>query len=397
MDKVIKKSNWLINQTTTAFVRYLGSKIDWSWRFIGIIGARGVGKTTLLLQQLKLKHGISQEAVYLTLDDLYFTRNSLFDFIEKYRALGGKYFYIDEVHKYKGWAQELKNLYDTYNDIYLVFTGSSIIDILKENVDLSRRSVMFHLNGLSFREYLIINNYLKTEPYSLETILESHQEISNDISLKIKPLLYFKEYLEKGYYPFVQENKNVYYQRIEQIINLILESDLSFIDGFNPKYIQKIKQLLYIIALNVPFTPNITQLSQKIEMNRGTLIEYLHYLEKAEVVKLLYSTGKSISTLQKPNKIYLNNTNLSFTISPNQINIGTLRETFLVNQLDVKHQVQLPKKGDFYIDNKYTFEVGGVNKTFKQIVNIPDSYLVIDDSETGVLNKIPLWLFGFMY
>lgn len=397
MEELIRKSNWLVNQTSTEFVRYIYNDIDWSWRFVGITGARGVGKTTLLLQKLKLSFGLSSSAIYITLDDFYFTNKRLYDFVEQFRAYGGRHIFIDEVHKYKGWARELKNIYDTYSDLFIAFTGSSVIDILKEKVDLSRRAVMYRLNGLSFREYLIVKDVFKTATLDHHTILTNHQEIANEYATQIKPLIHFAEYLQKGYYPFFKENINVYYQRIEQILNLILESDLSFIEGFNPKNIQKIKQLLYIIAQNVPFTPNITQLSGKIGIHRNTLVEYLHYLEKAEVVKLLFSAGKSVSTLQKPDKIYLNNTNIAHAIAPEKTNTGTQRETFIINQLAVKHKVNLPKKGDFIIDDKYTIEVGGKGKNFSQIAGIDKSYIAIDGVETGAMNKIPLWLFGFLY
>ncbi len=397
MEQLIIKSNWLVSRVTEQFVRYLYKQIDWDWRMVGIIGARGVGKSTLLLQHLKNTHGISKQAVYVSLDDFYFTNNRLYDFVEQYRALGCRYFYLDEVHKYPTWARELKNLYDTYSDINLIFTGSSIIDILKEKVDLSRRAVLYKLNGLSFREYLSITNLAHEPAFTLDEVLTNHVQIANEIALRIKPLEHFSTYLKQGYYPFIIENANVYNRRIEQIIQLVLETDLNFVEGFNPRNISKIKHLLYIIALQVPFTPNIVQLSQKIDIHRNTLIEYLHYLEKTELLKLAYHSGKSVSSLQKPDKIYLNNANLSYVISGENVNPGTVRETFFINQLAVNHSVNLAAKGDFLVDGNYTFEIGGKTKDYKQIADIQNSFIALADIETGIFNKIPLWLFGMLY
>jgi len=398
MESLVQQSQQLVLNTNSDFKRFLFSKIQWDWRLIGILGARGCGKTTLILQYLKQKFGISNEAVYVSLDDFYFTENRLIDFIIKFRQLGGKHLFVDEVHKYPDWARELKNAYDRFPDLKIVFTGSSILDILKQDVDLSRRAVMYHLPGLSFREYLDFQNLGKFENYKLENILNSHQELALQITKEIKPLVYFADYLKYGYYPYFKENISLYPTRLSQTLKLIIENDLKFIEGYDAANARRIEQLLYILATNAPFKPNISKLSEKIGIYRSTLVQYLHYLEKAEIINSLYREGISISILQKPEKIFLGNTNISMLLGSNQSNKGSLRETFFLSQIKVDHTVNLPAgEGDFIIDNKYLFETGGKNKTGRQIADIPDSFIVSDDMETGVYNKIPLWLFGFLY
>jgi predicted AAA+ superfamily ATPase len=328
MENLKIKSNQLITTVSTKFVRYLYEQIDWRWKLNGIIGARGTGKTTLLLQQLKKNHGTSFEAIYISLDDLYFTAHSLLEFVEQFRNKGGRYLYIDEVHKYKNWAIEIKNIYDTYPNINIVFTGSSIIDILKQNVDLSRRAVIYYLHGLSFREYLSFLGIGEIKAIALSDILKNHTTIASEIIAKLNPLQYFVDYLKWGYYPFFIENKKLYFRRLEQTLNQIIESDLNFIEGYDTKNTQKIKQLLYILSTNVPFKPNIVKLSEKTGIHRNTLVSYIHYLEKAQIINAVYPAGISISILQKPEKIYLNNTNLSYLLAEETPNQGNLRKHF---------------------------------------------------------------------
>ena len=305
--------------------------------------------------------------------------------------------FLDEVHKYKNWARELKNIYDTYKDLSIVFTGSSIIDLLKLDVDLSRRAITYHLHGLSFREYLEITGIAKLKPIDLKTVISDHTKVATQIAEKIKPLLHFDKYLKTGYYPYFIENLKVYYRRLEQTLNLVIESDLNFIEGFDAKNVIKLKQLLYILSANVPFKPNIVKLSEKTGINRNTLVTYIHYLEKAQLINAIYPSGISTSILQKPEKIYLNNTNLSYLLSEEKPNIGNIRETFFLNQLQCKHLVKAATKGDFVVDEKYIFEVGGKNKSQEQIYGLKNAFIVSDDIESGVYNKIPLWLFGFLY
>ncbi|MFH2141258.1 MAG: AAA family ATPase [Bacteroidota bacterium] len=397
MENLKIKSDQLLTTVSMKFVRYLSVQVDWKWRFNGILGARGTGKTTLILQQLKQNHGTVKEAIYVSLDDLYFTGNSLIEFVQQFRNKGGRYLYIDEVHKYKNWALELKNIYDTYPDLFIVFTGSSIIDILKQNVDLSRRAVIYYLQGFSFREYLSFTLTDIIKAVSINDIISKHTIIASEIIEKINPLNYFDDYLKYGYYPYFIESKKIYFRRLEQTMNQVLESDLNFLEGFDTKNTPKIKQLLYILSMNVPFKPNIVKLSEKTGIHRNTLVTYIHYLEKAQIINAVYPSGISTSILQKPEKIYLNNTNLSFMLAENVPDKGNLRETFFLNQLKTSHVVKIPKSGDFEINGAFIFEIGGKNKTFEQIKNEKNAFIVSDDILSGAYNKIPLWLFGFLY
>lgn len=398
MEQILVKSSRLVQNQALDFERSLANKIDWTDRLIGIVGARGTGKTTLLIQQLKRKELPPQQAAYLSLDDIYFTDNRLVAFAESFIQLGGRFLFIDEVHKYPDWAREVKNLYDTYPELRIVFSGSSIIDILQQNADLSRRAVQYELSGLSYREYLEFNNLLKTQPISLPDLVSNHTILAAELAHQFKPLQHLNEYLNLGYYPFFAENRNTYTIRVEQLIKMITETDLRFIDGFDPANTRKIYQLLYILAVNVPFKPNVSKLSEKIGLHRNTLVQYLHYLDRARLVNSLTAAGRSISTLQKPDKIYLENTNLQYALAPQTANRGTLRETFMMNQLvNAHHTVTLPKTGDFLVDDIYTLEVGGRDKTATQLKNTSNCLVVADDIETGLLNKVPLWLFGFLY
>jgi predicted AAA+ superfamily ATPase len=398
MEKLVAKSNILVQNQSLTFTRSLASKIDWQDRLIGILGARGTGKTTLLLQHIKQQFGIGQEAVYLSLDDIHFTSNRLIDFAETFRQQGGKVLFLDEVHKYPDWAKEVKNLYDFYKDLNIVFTGSSVMDLLRQNTDLSRRAVQYELTGLSYREFLQFSDIVTLPNLSLNDLFSKHAQIAADLIATFKPLQHFNDYLVFGYYPFFSENRRTYPIRLEQVIKLIIETDLQFVEGFDPYNSRKIYQLLYILATNVPFKPNVSKLSEKIGIHRNTLIQYLHYLEKARLINSLTVAGKSISTLQKPDKIFLENTNLHYALSPDKVDKGALRESFFLNQLiNAGHSVTLPLKGDFIIDEKFTVEIGGKGKTSEQIVNIPDSWIAADELESGAWNKIPLWLFGLLY
>jgi predicted AAA+ superfamily ATPase len=398
MEKITAKSNHLVQAQLLNFKRSLSDKIDWNDRLISIVGARGTGKTTLLLQHIKEKYGVSNKAVYLSMDDIYFTENKLIDFIDRFVQFGGIALFIDEVHKYPDWAREIKNAYDFHQQLRIVFTGSSIIDMNRQNVDLSRRSVQYELTGLSFREYLNFTQVGNFPILKLSDLLENHVQISSEINAKIKPLIHFNEYLKNGYYPFFSENIATYPIKLEQVVRLIIENDLQFIEGFDPHNARKMHQLLYILAGNVPFKPNISKLSEKIGIHRNTLVQYIHYLEVAKLVNSLSSKGISVSILQKPEKLFLENTNLQHVLAPEAPNKGSLRESFFLNQLkNAGHQVALPLQGDFLIDQKYLFEIGGKDKSQQQIKGVNQAFIAADDIETGGFNKIPLWLFGLLY
>lgn len=398
MEALFAKSALILKNQQVKLIRSAMERINWKDRLIGLMGARGTGKTTLILQQARLQKLEVQQVLYLSMDDIYFAENNLSDVIEKFRTQGGKFILVDEVHKYPNWAREIKNAYDFYPDLQIVFTGSSIVDMLRQDVDLSRRAVRYFLPGLSFREYLQFTGLADFPVLELNNLLNNHTAISLDVSGKVKPLLHFNDYLKYGYYPFFTENIQTYPLRLQQLVNMSIENDLQFIEGFDPQNTRKIFQLLYILSVNVPFKPNISHLSEKIGISRNTLLLYLHYLEKAKLINMLSTAGKSVSILQKPDKLYLENTNLQYALGAAQVNKGTLRESFFLNQLlNSEHLVVLPKSGDFLIDHKYTFEVGGRKKKTAQIKDIANAYIVADDMETGALDKIPLWLFGFLY
>jgi hypothetical protein len=397
MEELLRKSNLQVQEQSLKWERFLSVKIDWSDRLIGIFGARGTGKTTLLLQHLKKSYGIGKDALYVSLDDIYFTSHSLMDVAETFRQRGGKAIYLDEVHKYPSWAREIKNLYDVYKDVKIIFTGSSVIDLLKQHVDLSRRAVLYKLPGLSYREFLQFTGIINLDPIPLKSIFSQHLEIASDLTSNFRPLQFFENYLKNGYYPFFEENIRTYPIRVEQMIRLILEVDLQFLGGFDPHNSRKIHQLLYILSGNVPFKPNISKLSDRIGIYRNTLTQYIHYLEKARLINSLSAAGKSISILQKPDKIYLENPNLYHILS-DHADKGSLREAFFFNQVrNAGHAVTVPKKGDFVVDEKYIFEVGGRNKNARQISGSENAYIAADEIETGAYNRIPLWLFGLLY
>lgn len=398
MENLKIKSNLIVQQQTMDIVRPLSTNIDWSNRLISILGARGTGKTTLILQHIKANYGLSNEAMYITMDDIYFSDNQLSDFANLFRQSGGKILFIDEVHKYPNWAREIKNIYDFYKDLKIVFTGSSIINIERQNADLSRRAVQYELTGLSYREFLSFIGVANIDVISIDNLLENHVQIANELISKFKPLQYFNEYLKHGYYPFFLENLNTYHLRLEKVVRLIIEEDLQFIAGFNPHHSRKIYQLLYILSTNVPFKPNITNLSEKTGISRNMVVEYLYYLNNAKLINSLSAAGKSISTLQKPDKIFLENTNLSFALSPNNTEKGSLREAFFMNQIkNSAYEISLPLKGDFFVDDKFTFEIGGKGKSTKQLTGVEHAYFAVDDMEAGIGNKIPLWMFGLLY
>ncbi|MCK5537162.1 MAG: ATP-binding protein [Bacteroidales bacterium] len=386
-----------LNKISLKFKRNLLNTIHWENRMIGIRGARGVGKTTLILQYIKGNLPLNESIIYISLDDIYFTSNSLSEYVDDFVKKGGKYLFIDEVHKYKNWSIELKNIYDNYADLKIVFTGSSILPLIKSKADLSRRAIMYDMQGLSFREFLNITHKLDFESVSLPDILSNHTEISMLINNKIKPILEMGKYNEKGYYPYFIESNRDYLIFLAETINQTLEADIPIYLDLNVESVEKMKKLLFIISTSVPFKPNISKLSETIGITRNTLKTMLHYLYKANIINLLFTGTKGISILQKPEKIYLHHPNLMYALSPNHINIGTLRETFFYNQLQNLFSVKYTNTGDFLVDDKYTFEIGGKNKTYKQIKNIPNSYIVADNIEYGAGNKIPLFLFGFLY
>jgi predicted AAA+ superfamily ATPase len=371
--------------------------IDWNDRLIGLTGARGVGKTTFLLNHLKVKLPKDAKAIYISLDDIYFSSNSLIEFADNWTKLGGTHIFIDEVHKYPNWSQELKNIYDRYKRLKVVFTGSSLLQIHSGDADLSRRAVIYNMNGLSFREFLQIQTGKTFRNYTLKEILDNHASIAKEIVGEIHPLAYFEDYLTYGYYPFYLESLKSYPAKLKSTVNLILEVELPYLRHVEIKYIHKIKKLLNFIAHAVPFQPNISKLASDIEVSRNTIMLYLNYLEDAKIINLLHSKSSSDAHLAKPEKIYLHHPNMVYAINREPLDKGTIRESFFYNQVNNIYDVKSSPVSDFLVEGKYTFEVGGKNKEKKQIKNIKNSFIVADNIEYGAENTIPLWLFGFVY
>lgn len=391
--------------------RTLLQQIDWSHRLIAIRGARGVGKTTLMLQHLRQTYSLSGEAIYATLDDLYFTKNRLIDLARVFLARGGKVLYLDEVHKYPQahWAQEIKNVYDLLPGLKVVFSGSSILKILQEQADLSRRALIYDVQGLSFREYINLTTSAKLPIFSFEDVIQRHTELAAHIlhEHKVMPFQHFQPYLETGYYPFFLENRRIYPQRVRELLKLVIEVDLNYLPEYTITDHVKISRLLYTLASSAPFKPNITKLSERVELNRNRLTQYIYLLERARMLHLLHSRHTGLSALQKPDKIYLENTNMAFALAPGKMDMGNARETFFLNQLRAVHPnrpmpllLTYPEHGDFLVDTfdeVYLFEIGGRNKGFSQIAHHPNARIAADDLEIGADHRIPLWLFGFLY
>jgi predicted AAA+ superfamily ATPase len=386
-----------VGKIDTRLVRSIMQDIEWNWRLIGIKGARGIGKTTLLLQRLKLLNLPVEDAMYASCDDIWFSEHRLVGLADAFSKRGGKYLFLDEVHKYPNWSQELKNIYDDFPELKIVFTGSSLLEILNARADLSRRAITYNMQGLSLREYLTIETQQQIPLFKLDEILNNHTEIAKSLVESFRPIRYFGEYLLRGYYPFYRESEGLYYQRIEEVINLMLYIELPLLRKIDMSYVFKIKQLLQIIAEASPFVPNVSKLSERIGVNRNTFISYLYYLHESGITHNLFKNVQGITRLQKPDKIYLENPNLHYTLGLSVPNKGHVRECFFLNQLTYKHQVEYVDAGDFKIDGTYTFELGGKSKNPAQLRKTKNSFVVADEIEIGTANRIPLWLFGFLY
>ncbi len=389
MDEIFSIYFELLKSTNTGFKRYLYNAINWNSRLISITGARGTGKTTLLLQHIKLS-GIKDSSIYVSADNILLARTGLFEFASSFYRLGGEHIFIDEIHKYPDWSREIKNIYDSYPRLQVVFTGSSILDLYHGSADLSRRLISYHLHGLSFREYLLFNSNIRIQPTTLVNIINQNTNFDID-----KPLMHFKQYLTKGYYPFFKEDNFSY--RLNSAINAILETDIPKYLELKVSTIEKLKQLMQIIADSSPFKPNISKIAELLEISRNALPNYLSYLDKAGLINRVSVQTKGIRALGKMQKIYLNNTNLMNALSHENYNIGNARETFFINQLILNHKVNLHEQADFIINDNFIFEVGGKNKTAKQIKNLNNSFLVKDNIEHGYANILPLWYFGMLY
>jgi len=389
MDSLFEYSNQLISKVDTSFNRYSYDQIDWGNRLVGLIGPRGVGKTTLVLQYIKNNLNV-QQTLYVTAEDFFFAKNRLIDLADDFVKSGGQYLFIDEIHKYPNWSKELKLIYDYHQELMVVFTGSSVLDIKKGSSDLSRRAVIYNMQGLSFREYLQLFHEIQVPKFTLEDIM-NHQVTLPKIR---HPLPLFADYLKRGYYPFAKEND--FDLKLRQVINQTLESDIPTYAEMNVSTGRKLKQLLAIVAESAPFKPNMSKIAEMLKISRNNIADYLLYMEEAGMLSQLRSSTKGIRQLGKVDKVYLDNTNLISSLADDSQNKGNIRETFYLNQLRVNHKVTSSELGDFKIDDTH-FEVGGKNKTSKQIKTAEKGFIVKDDIETGFLNTIPLWHFGLMY
>ena len=390
MEALFSRFQRLLSETNTDFLRYLHDKIIWTDRMIAIVGARGVGKTTMMLQRIKLHHNIS-DTLYVTADDMYFADHKLLDLAEQFVKMGGKYLFIDEIHRYANWSKELKLIYDYLPHLQVVFTGSSMLDIYRGTDDLSRRVQLYALYGMSFREYLNLRYHLQLQPLSLDDVLH-HNVAFDGVDY---PLAAFKDYLNNGYYPFSRE-VGLYYERLRQIVQLILDVDIPQFANMNAATSQKLKQLLAIIAKSVPFKPNYSKIAAIMGVSRDVLPDYILYMERAGLVNRLFTATTGIRELGKVAKIYLNNTNLAYALGGSNTDIGNIRETFFFNQLSVKADVRESPVSDFLVDG-FTFDIGGRKKGGKQIADTDNAYIVKDDIEFGFANTIPLHHFGMLY
>jgi len=394
----------LLSHLDSTKKRYLYNQINWDNRCSLIVGQRGVGKTTLILQYLKEQYENSMKALYVSVDNPFFKNISLYEFAIDFEKYGGEILFVDEIHKYKEWSSHIKSIYDS-TKLKLVISGSSMIQIHAGEADLSRRVRLYRLANLSFREYLEFQDIAQFESYSIEDIFTNHIAIASKIRKEIKPLAYFQAYLNAGVYPFMLEEKDNYNHLLIGIINQILEVDLPYSTNINFSQIDKVKKLVYLLSTSVPLKPNISKLAEAIEVSRPTLLEYIHYLELGSLVNSVNQKARGYGVMTKPDKLFMYNTSLMKSISQN-VDKGTQRETFFVNQIKsalynkatlIDENILLSQYGDFKVLNTYTVEVGGKNKSFKQIENIENSFVVADDIESGFGNKIPLWLFGFLY
>ena len=398
METLFKKHRKLISQVSTNIIREAMNTIPWEKQLVAIRGSRGVGKTTLMRQYIKLNYGIQAgEALYCLMDSMYFTSHSLLDLAERFHLMGGKHLFLDEVHKYPSWSKEIKEIIDLYPEMKVTFSGSSLLQILNADADLSRRVRSQDLAGLSFREYLRFYHGIELPVFKLEEILSNPDAICTRVCEACHPQPLFESYLRAGYYPFYDGDVEDYYSRIENVVTFIIDQEMTEFCGVDPANTRKLKALLMFLCDNVPYEVNIAKLASFLELNKATVLSYLSGMKKAELLHLLYSSNVSVTKMQKPDKIYVHNPNILYALGSRE-NIGTVRECFFVNQLSKGHTVEYGKtSGDFLIDGRITVEVGGKDKSFEQIADIPDSYVFADEMEFPVGKKLPLWLAGFLY
>ena len=403
MDSLFRKSDRLLANTQTKIIRDKMNEIHWNAQLVTIMGAKGVGKSTLIKQYLKQKYRLGDRRIlYCSADTVDFSMRTLVGLAEEFSIRGGELLAIDEIHKYKSgttdWSREIKEIHELYPDLKLIVSGSSLLRLKERDADLSRRAVKYTMPGLSFRESLRFYHGLEFKRWALEDILAHPYDLWQEVSSKCKPVVLFKEYLEKGYYPFLLEGEGEYYTKIEQVVNYIIEAELPQICKVDVANVRKLQALIALICSEFPFELNANKIAAAIEIGRDTVVEYLKYLGDAKVLNLLYSDKKKIGKLSKPDKVYLENPNILYALTPTKAEIGTLRETFAICSLSESHIVEYGKaQGDFKVDGKYTFEIGGRSKGFSQIAGVENSYIFADDWDMPDGAKLPLWMLGFLY
>ena len=390
MNALYEYQQLILSQINISFLRYKYYELDWTRRVFGIVGPRGVGKTTMVLQYIKQKLSL-QDSLYITLDHIYFSTHTLIDVADKFYKEGGKHLIIDEVHKALNWSVQLKQIIDSYPNMQIIFTGSSVLDIYRGVADLSRRAPIYDMQGLSFREYLVLYHDIQTPTWNLDDLINQRVTLPN----VEHPLPLFNDYLKRGYYPF-ERIASDFSTNLMQVINRTMETDIPLYANINISVARKLQNLLVVIAESVPFKPNYKKLAEVTGISRNDIADYIYYMERAGMLMSLHDTTQGIRSIGKSHKLYVDNTNLMYVLSPENIDKGNLRETFFLNQMRVKYPVIASQKADFEIGN-YVFEVGGKNKNQKQLDNNPNGYIVKDDIEFGYRNVIPLWAFGLTY
>jgi len=389
--KVIHNS--LLEDQHFVLSRELLNQVDWSHRLICIKGFRGVGKTSFILDHIKKVYPGNDSVLFINLNNFYFTKRKIYSFADEFSKLGGKVLFLDQIQKYPDWSAELRMCYDRIPDLKIVFTSSPVLRVIEDNPDLQGIAQIYHLEGLSFREFLNYKTGQNFTVYKLDDIINNHVEISKEIVSKVKPLAYFSQYLQTGFFPYFMSDPSFFNVKLLKNINLALEIDVPYLNQIELKYLSKLRKLLYIIASQTPFTPNVSKLAAAVETSRATIMNYLRYLKNARLINLLYSNGNGdLDQMKKPDKVYVHNTNLLYAIAPDNVENLNLRHTFFLNQVGYCYKVESSSKADFLVESKYEFIVGGkktdpVNKIFG----------AADMIETGQANKIPLWLFGFLY
>jgi len=398
LSSIIKLEKRILKSLQSEYKRYFFNRVNFDSQMIAVVGSRGVGKTTFLLQYLKELKSTHEahKSLYFSYDYPTHVDIKLYSLAEAFSKVGGKYLLLDEIHKYKDFALDLKAIYDFYPEMQVIFTGSCATSIYNSQADLSRRAVLYHMNGLSYREFLELKLGKKLPVFTLEEIATNSVSLVDRLQDAFVPLEHFSEYLKYGYYPFYFSDKENYLRQLVAVVNLTIDVDLVMLGYIKPAFANKLKKLLNVICYSKPFELNVTKVAANIEVSRNTIYAYLEHLTKGDLLTVVADNKKGLTALSKPEKLYLNNTNLSYALCDDP-EIGTIRECFFANQLQEQHALTTTKKGDFIVDDKLIFEIGGEGKGFKHIKDMKDAFIVQDTDATENPHKIPLWLFGFLY